>query len=128
MLAAAGRRFVALLVGVSLLTVLLSLLFAALADENAVRAISLGFYLVGSFLLVGGFFVGNRGPVRLRKGADEDAGMPLMGLPLLGGRRGLRWATLEEREEAISTSAILVTLGFVLILIGVAADSRVRLL
>jgi hypothetical protein len=89
--------------------------------------VSLGFYLVGSFLLVGGFFVGNRGPVRMKKGADEDAGMPVLGLPLMG-RKGLRWATPEEREEAISMSAILVTLGLVLILIGVAADSRVRLL
>lgn len=105
---------------------MLSLLFAALAKESAGRAISLGFYLVGSFLLVGGFFVGNRGPVRLKKG-EEDAGMPILGLPLMG-RKGLRWATLEEREESISMSAILVTLGFVLILIGVAADSRVRLL
>jgi hypothetical protein len=104
----------------------LSLLFAALAKESAGRAISLGFYLVGSFLLVGGFFVGNRGPVRIKKG-EEDAGMPILGLPLLG-RKGLRWATPEERDEAISMSAILVTLGFVLILIGVATDNRVRLL
>jgi hypothetical protein len=126
MLRAAGKRFAALLAGVSALTVLLALAFAALANESVGRAVSLGFYLVGSFLLVGGFFVGNRGPVRLRKG-DEDAGMPILGLPLMAGRKGMRWATLEEREEAISMSAVLVTLGFVLILVGVAADSRVRL-
>jgi hypothetical protein len=52
--------------------------------------------------------------------------MPFLGLPLLGGR-AVRWATREEREEAISMSAVLVTLGFVLILIGVAADTRVSL-
>lgn len=64
--------------------------------------------------------------MRLKKGAEETGGMPILGLPLLGGR-AVRWATPEEREEAISTSAVLVTLGFVLILIGVAADTRVSL-
>lgn len=126
MWAAAGRRFAGLLLLACAVTVPLSLLFGTLADAAVSRAISLGFYLVGSFLLVGGFFVGNRGPVRLKKGAEEAGGMPILGLPLLGGR-AVRWATKEEREEAISMSAVLVTLGFVLILIGVAADSRVSL-
>lgn len=103
-----------------------SLLFGALAGAAVDRAISLGFYLVGSFLLVGGFFVGNRGPVRLKKDDGTGAGIPVLGLPLLGGRN-VRWATKEEREEAISMSAVFVALGLVLILIGVAADSRVSL-
>jgi hypothetical protein len=99
--------------------------FGLLAGATMSRAISLGFYLVGSFLLVGGFFVGNRGPVRLKKD-DPEGAMPILGLPLLGGR-SVRWATPDEREEAISMSAVLVTLGLVLILIGVAADTRVSL-
>ena len=109
-----------------MLTVLGALLFGTLAGADLARAISLGFYLVGSFLLVGGFFVGNRGPVRLKKD-ETEGGMPILGLPLLGGR-SMRWATPEEREDAISMSAVFVTLGFVLILIGVAVDTRVSLL
>ena len=38
------------------------------------RALSLGFYAVGAFLLVAGFFMGNRGPVRLR-GQPGDEGV-----------------------------------------------------
>ncbi len=106
----------------------MALAFGLLADTSLSRAVSVGFYGVGSFLLVGGFFVGNRGPVRLKKeDSAEGMGMPVLGLPLIGGR-SVRWASREEREEAISTSAVLVCLGFVLILIGVAADSRVKLL
>jgi hypothetical protein len=125
MLAAAGRRFAGLLLLASILTIAGSLFFGLLAGASMSRAISLGFYLIGSFLLVGGFFVGNRGPVRLKK-EDAAGGMPILGLPLLGGR-SMRWATPDEREEAISMSAVLVALGLVLILIGVVVDSRVTL-
>ena len=126
MLVAAGRRLLGLLLLASAITVPVSLLLGALAGASLSRSLSLGFYLIGSFLLVGGFFVGNRGPVRLKK-EDAAGGMPLLGLPLLGGR-SMRWATPEEREDAISMSAVFVTLGLILILIGVAADSRVSLL
>ncbi len=89
-------------------------------DEPAVRealerALSLGFYLVGSFLLVGGFFVGNRGPVRAK---DDRPGVFF----LPSHRR--RWATREESEAAINDSAIFIALGFALIVLGVATDSR----
>jgi len=118
MLAAALRRFVMLLVLASVVTTVGSLLLGLAFGSPAARALSLGFYLVGSFLLVVGFFVGNRGPVRLKgqPGAEGPWGFGL-------GRR-VRWATPEEREEAINMSAVFVVLGFVLILIGVAADSR----
>ena len=36
----------------------------------------------------------------------------------------VRWASPAEREENINLSAIFVVLGFVLILVGVAADNR----
>lgn len=128
MLLGAARRFLGLLALASAVTLPISVLFGVLADSSLARAISLGFYCVGSFLLIGGFFVGNRGPVRLKKeDSAEGMGMPLLGLPLIGGR-AVRWASREEREDAISTSAVLVVLGLVLILIGVAADSRVKLL
>jgi len=115
------QRFVVLLVIAAAITASVSLLFGLLSGASPGRAVSIGFYLVGCFLLIGGFFVGNRGPARLK--GDEDAG------PFgLGSRRRLRWATAAEREDAINTSAIFVLLGFVLILLGVLADSRHDLL
>ncbi len=115
------RRFFTLLVIAAAVTILGSLLFGLLIGSSAARAVSVGCYGVGCFLLVGGFFVGNRGPARLK--GDDTAG------PFgLGTRRRLRWATADEREDALGTSAIFVVLGFVLILVGVIADSRHDLL
>ncbi len=117
MLLAAARRFFVLLAATAGVTAAGSLVFGLLLGASAGRAVALGFYLVGSFLLVAGFFVGNRGPVRL-KGAG--------GAPLFGSRF-VRWATPEERESTINDSAIFVSLGFVLILLGVLVDGRHRL-
>ena len=82
------------------------------------RAVSVGFYVIGSVLLIGGFFVGNRGPLRPR----GDGGW------LIFRPREVRRATPAEREEALNMSAILVVLGLVLIVFGIAADPRQRLL
>ena len=117
MLAAAARRFAVLLALGSLLTLVGALLFAAIAGTPVRRALSVGFYLVGSFVLLLGFFIGNRGPARVR---GESGGWPF---PFSGGRR-LRWATAEEADEAINTSAVFVTLGLALLLVGVAVDGR----
>jgi hypothetical protein len=114
---AALRRLLVLLVLASGITLVCSLAFGLLAGESASRAVSVGFYLVGSFLAIAGFFVGNRGPVRLKR----DVGVPLL------GSRFVRWATPEEREESINTSAIYVVLGFALIFLGVLADTRYSL-
>ena len=38
----------------------------------------------------------------------------------------MRWATPAEREETINSSAVFVTIGFVLLLLGVLVDSRVN--
>jgi hypothetical protein len=114
---AAFRRLMGLLVLAGGTTLLISLAFGLLIGESVSRAVSVGFYLVGSFLTIAGFFVGNRGPVRLKK----DVGVPLL------GSRFVRWATPEEREESINTSAIYVVLGFALIFLGVLADTRYSL-
>ena len=118
MLAAAARRFLVLLAGVALSTAGVSLLLGLAAGSSPGRALSLGFYLVGSFLLVAGFFLGNRGPVRPKGKAV---------LPLIGPRL-MRWATPEERDETINESAVFVVLGFALLVLGVLADSRYRLI
>src|SRR5919201_1817868 len=113
MLAAAARRFATLLAGVGAVTAAISLAIGLAFGSTVSRSVSVGFYLVGAFLLVCGFFIGNRGPVRLK----NDIGVPLL------GSRFVRWATPQEREETLNDSAIFVALGFALILIGVAADS-----
>jgi hypothetical protein len=123
----AARRFLGILGVAALVVIVVSVPVGLLLGAGLSRSISVGFYIIGSFLLVAGFFVGNRGPVRL-KGGDMDVGasMGMFGIGL-GGRR-LRWATPEENADAMASSAVFVVIGFVLILIGVIADSRVELL
>jgi hypothetical protein len=115
--AAGLRRFALILAGLSAFTAALTLTLTALGGGNVDRTVSIGFDLVGVFFLVAGFFVGNRGPVRLKGQAS---------VPLFGERR-MRWATPVERNEAISDSAIFIAVGIVMIIIGVAIDSRYRL-
>ena len=93
-MAAAARRFLLLLGGISGGVLALAILFGLVLGTSLSRSISVGFYLVGAFLLVAGFFT------------------------------GIRLATPEERADAVSTTGVFITLGFVLILIGVIADSR----
>jgi hypothetical protein len=116
-LGAALRRLIILVVVAAAFTVVGSLVIGVLIGASLSRSIAIGFYLVGSFWLVSGFFVGNRGPVRLK----SDIGAPLF------GSRFVRWATPEERDETINMSAVYVLLGFVLILFGFAADTRYSL-
>jgi len=117
LLLAAARRFFTLLAGIAGATIVLSLLLGLALGTSADRAISVGLDCVGAFLLVAGFFIGNRGPARLK----EEGAAPLEG-------RRVRWATREERVIALNDSAIFVSVGFALILLGIAIDSRVRLL
>jgi hypothetical protein len=114
---AALRRLLVLIVVAAGLTALASLGLGLLVGASLTRSLSIGFYVVGSFWLVSGFFVGNRGPVRLK----SDLGAPLF------GSRFVRWATPEEREETINMSAVYVLLGFALIFLGFAADTRYSL-
>src|SRR5256714_11135157 len=98
-----GSALVALLIGVPL-------------GASFSRALSLGWYAVGSVLLISGFFVGNRGPAR-----PQGEGWNVFSL-----HRWVRWATPEEQRESISLSAVLVVLGFLLIALGVLADTRYK--
>jgi hypothetical protein len=117
LLLAGLRRLLVLIVIASAVTALVSLAIGLPAGASVTRSLSVGFYLVGAFWLIAGFFVGNRGPVRLK----SDLGAPLF------GSRFVRWATPEEREETINMSAIYVLLGFALIFLGFATDTRYRL-
>jgi hypothetical protein len=116
-LVAALRRLLVLIVLAAALTAIGSLILGLLLGASLTRSVAVGFYVIGSFWLVSGFFVGNRGPVRLK----SDLGAPLF------GSRFVRWATPEERDETINMSAVYVVLGFVLILFGFVADTRYSL-
>src|SRR5262249_51215814 len=119
MLLPALRRLALLIVGVGVGTLVLSVLLGLLFGASIPRAIALGYYLVGSFLLLAGFLFGNRGPVRPRGDGDADAGAGV----ILRGRR-VRWATRDEQAEAINYSALYVVLGLVLIFLGLASDNK----
>lgn len=117
---AALRRLALLIVGCCVVTVVGSVLLGLLVGTSLDRSVSLGFYAVGCFLMVAGFFVGNRGPSRVK---SEEGGGAAMPFPFMGGRR-LRWATADEQSETINNSAVFIVLGLILVLIGVLVDSR----
>jgi hypothetical protein len=119
MVRAAARRFGTMLLAAGGLTAVIAALLGLLIGAPVTRAVSLGFYGVGSFFVVVGFFIGNRGPIRAR--GDETA---LLGMfPM---KR--RWADAEEHSGTINDSALFVSLGFVLIILGVAVDTRYELI
>jgi hypothetical protein len=115
-MAAAARRF-GIIVG-SLVggTAVVALLLGLAFGSTVSRSLSVGWYSVGSVLLISGFFVGNRGPAR-----PEGEGWSVFSL-----RRWVRWATPDEQRESLSLSAVLVVLGFLLIALGVLADTRYK--
>jgi hypothetical protein len=120
MLVAALRRLAFITAVAVGFTVLVSLFIGLLAGSDVARALTLGFYLVGSFLLITGFFVGNRGPVRVKA---ETAGPMIVPIPGFGPRK-LRWATQSEQSETINNSAIFIVLGLILVFVGVGFDSH----
>ena len=113
-MAAAARRlgilFAALAGGSAAIALLLGLAFGS----SVGRSLSLGWYIFGSTLLISGFFIGNRGPAR-----PQGEGWSPFSL-----QRWTRWATPDEQRETLSLSAVLVILGFVLIVLGAVADTR----
>jgi hypothetical protein len=116
---AAILRFTGLLLVISVATLVLSIAVGLGNGSSVMRSASVGFYIVGCLLLLFGFFVANRGPIR-PKGTDPGVG--LFG-PLFQ-RRMLRWATAEDVGESLNMSAVFVALGFVLIILGAVTDTR----
>ena len=119
MIRAAALRFSGLLLAISLGTFVLSVAIGLGNGSSVSRSASVGFYVVGSLLLLFGFFVANRGPVRPKA---DDPGAGLFG-PLFQTRM-LRWATAEDVGESLNMSAVFVALGLVLIILGAATDTR----
>ena len=113
-MAAAARRFGIVLCTLAGGTAVVALLLGLALGSSVSRSLSLGWYIIGCVLLISGFFVGNRGPSR-----PEGEGWSAFSL-----RRWVRWASPDEQRETLSLSAVLVVLGFVLIALGVLADTR----
>jgi hypothetical protein len=118
-LLAAARRFLLLLAVVGGGAVLLGLAIGLLLGASANRSISLGLYISGAFLLVGGFLLGNRGPVRRLGG--EGGGPISVGRPL-------RRASAEELRDSVNMTVLLVVLGFILLALAVTIDDRYELI
>ena len=100
-----------------ILVVVIAVPVGLLTSGGFNRSLSLGFYLLGSFLVVIGFVGGSRGPLR---SASEGGGSWRRG-------RRLRRATFEEQMESISGAAVTIVIGLTLLVLGVAIDSRYRL-
>jgi hypothetical protein len=115
-LRAAARRFLVLLGATCALVAACSIGIGAAIGVSLNRALANGFEGFGCLLLVLGFVVGNRGPVRTKGDA----------VPFFGPRF-LRWATPEEHASTIGESAIFVVVGLLLVVIGVAIDKRYSL-
>ena len=109
--------------GIGGLTVLLSLLFGALIGAPLQRSIAVGFYLVGCIVLIFGFFVGNRGPLRHSRDPEDQDKPTMFGMI----PRGVRRATAEERKEAVNVSFLFIIIGLSLIVLGALSDSAHKL-
>ncbi len=100
-------------------TAALSLPAGLALGASAWRSLAVGYYLVGCFLLVSGFFLGNRGPMRI---TNEES--------LVGLRRPrhLRAAGLSEQRDSMNGSFLMVVIGLLILVLAVAVDPRVRLI
>ena len=120
---AAIRRLALIILGTLGVTAGGSLLIGLLTGSSPGRAVTLGFYLVGCLFLLAGFFLGNRGPARVRS-EEDTSGASFLAVIFGGSGRRLRWATINEQDETINNSAVCVVLGIVLVFAGFLVDSR----
>jgi hypothetical protein len=111
------RRFGVLAAVILVIALVLGLAYDLLADVSIRRALSVTGYALGALFVVLGVFHGLRPPLRI----DNEEGSPgLFGVLLTRGK--VRTATEQEREEALGSSVLLVSLGAVLIVFGAILD------
>ena len=113
------RRFAVVTGVVVVATAVISLALGVLFGDSVNRSLSVVFYLAATLSIIMGVFLGIRPPVRQEGDAGEIGG--LFGI---FGSGTVRFATPEEREDSIASSAVFVVLGFVLIFIGLLCDGR----
>jgi drug/metabolite transporter (DMT)-like permease len=122
----AAKRIVTLVGVLAGLTAVVSLAVGALLGSELARALATGFYVVGCFLIVLGFFAGVRGPLRPRSSGDGEERDAVGGLFGIGvSSRGVRRATSAERADALATAWLFLAIGLALIALGILADPRV---
>jgi hypothetical protein len=120
----AARRIVVLLGVVLGITAAAGTLVGLLTGTSVTRSVSVGFYIVGCFLIVLGFFSGLRGPVRPR--GKEEGERPLGAILGIGVfSSGVRTATSDERTDALATAWLFLLLGATLFVAGIVVDTRV---
>jgi hypothetical protein len=122
-LAAGLRRMFGFAAGTTVVVGVCSLLVGLLLGAGPRRSIALGLYGVGSLFVIVGVFYGIRPPVRTTGGG----GSPGIFGSLAAGGGIARWADRDDIEESLGLSAVFVSIGLLLIVIGVAIDPRSRL-
>jgi hypothetical protein len=122
-LVAGLRRLLGFAAGTTVVVAVLSLAAGLLLGSGPRRSISVGLYGVGSLFIVVGVFYGVRPPVRTSGGG----GSPGIFGSLAAGGGIARWADKEDIEESLGLSAVFVTIGLLLIVVGAAIDPRARL-
>jgi hypothetical protein len=120
------RRGLLILAAIAVPTALVSLLLGVASGLAVGSALATGFYAVGAMLMVVGVLSGARGPLRSASPNDPSEAASIFGMGL--GRRRLRKATDEERREAVSGAMLFLVLGLLLVVLGVVADSKAKLL
>lgn len=113
------RRFATIAAGCIAITAVCSLLLGLLFRDPVSRSLSVGFYLAACLSMILGVVYGLRPPVRQE--GDQGAVGGLFGIFLSSP---VRFATPEEREDSLASSAVFVALGVVLALVGVLCDGR----
>jgi hypothetical protein len=108
------KRLAKLITALCVGTTVLSLLVGYAAGTGALRAVSLGFMLVGSFLFTAGAAFGLRGGVRTARRAD-------------GTVAGVRVDRMQGLEM-MNVSAVFVGIGIALVLVGVVLHPHVHLI
>src|SRR5438094_2757802 len=99
------RRFALLVVAVGGGTVVVSIVFGLLLGAPLPRSIALGYYLVGSFLLLAGFFFGNRGPDGLAATPTKGTFLCARAAEGSAGPRGRSTRRRSTRRRSSSCSA-----------------------
>jgi hypothetical protein len=118
-LLAGVRRFVLVAAVCVAITAVASLLLGLLFRDSLTRSLSVGFYLAACLCMIMGVCYGLRPPVR--QDGDQGAVGGLFGIFLSSP---VRFATAEERQDSLASSAVFVALGLVLALVGVLCDGR----